>query len=98
MANLAHSLLLVEINEVDRELHEEGMNGFAGYDPQTLPRLQPLVFEQSDAALGAGIGGVRRVGKHGVAGEIANEDQVVIRGPSAASPLRRRNRRLTTRD
>jgi hypothetical protein len=63
-------MLAVQINEVDGELHSEGVDGLTGDDPQALPWRKPLAAKQAFPALGAFIGDFRTSGKHSLAREV----------------------------
>ncbi|HVJ07460.1 MAG TPA: hypothetical protein VM554_03695 [Acidisarcina sp.] len=67
-----YPLVAIEIDEVDREAHCEGMYGFAGDDPQTLTREETLAPQQALSTLCAAIGYDYTAGKFGVTGDIAD--------------------------
>jgi len=69
-AQLPDSILAVQIDEVDRELHEEGVHGFTGEDPQTLTGREPRAPQQALTAPGAAVGDFQAGGKHRVASEV----------------------------
>ena len=73
MPHLANFPLLVEVDQVDRKLHEERMNRFAGDDPQTVAGFQAFVFEQADTPLFTGVRDFHGRAQHGVAGLIPHE-------------------------
>jgi hypothetical protein len=66
------AVLAIEIDQVEREFHEEHVHGFAGHDPEAVTIVEPVMFEQSGAALGAGFGGSNKIADHGSAGGIAH--------------------------
>ena len=74
MPYFAHTLISVKVHEIDRELHEEGMNRLAGGDPQSFTWRETVMLEQAGTALGAGVGHFRPGGQHGIAGLIADAD------------------------
>ena len=72
--HLANFPMLVEVDEVDRELHEERMDRFTRHDPQTGAGVQPCVLEQPDTALLTGVRDFHGFAKDGVAGLIPHQD------------------------
>jgi hypothetical protein len=65
----------INIDEIDRKFHEEGMDRLAGDDPETLARRQASATEQ---ALVSGFWAVSHVGAAGefrLAGEIGNSQE-----------------------
>ena len=64
VAYFANFPSLVQIDQVDRKLHEERMHRLAGNDPQAGPVVQPFMFEQTGATLGTGIGYVDGLAQH----------------------------------
>ena len=73
MPHLAHLPLLVEVDQVDRKLHEERMDRFAGNDPQAFAGLQPLMLQQADPPLLAGIRNIDGLTQNGVAGLVPHQ-------------------------
>jgi hypothetical protein len=73
MTDLAHLPIPIQVNQIDGELHEEAVHGFARDNPEALAWVQTVVLEQSCAPLFAGIGDVSRVCQDGVAGLVAND-------------------------
>ena len=73
MPHFANFPLLVEVNQVDRKLHEKSMDGLAGHDPQTGAWLQPFMLEQADTALFAGIRDLHSFAEDGIAGMIPHQ-------------------------
>ena len=71
---LADALLLIQVDQIDRKPHEEGVDGFAGDDPESVAGVELLVTEESDVALGAGIGYGSGAGEDGIPREVADED------------------------
>ena len=61
---------LVEVDQVYRKLHKEGVNRFAGDDPQTIARFQPYVLQEAGTSLGAGVRDVNGIPQDGVSGLI----------------------------
>lgn len=55
MPYLANFPLLVEVDQVDRKLHEKRVDRFARADPEAPTRFQPLVLKQADAPLLTGV-------------------------------------------
>ena len=74
MAHLADALLLIEVNKVDGELHEEGVDRFTRRNPKAFASAELGLFQQARAALGAAIGYVCRGSECGVAGLVADTD------------------------
>ena len=70
MPHLANLPLLVEVDQVDRKLHEKRMDRFARHDPQARAGLQPFVLEQADTTSFAGIRKFYRVTQDGVAARL----------------------------
>lgn len=70
--DLFHSYVAVQVNEIDGELHAEGVYSFAGEDPQTFSGPKPLTAQQTLSALRAVIRHFRAMGKLGVAGEVGD--------------------------
>ena len=65
--NLAHHVLLIDVNEVDRELHEESVDAFAGNDPETFSGAELFVFQEADRSLLTGLGFVNGIADHNAA-------------------------------
>ena len=63
----------IQINQVDRKLHEKGVHRFAGDDPQALARLQPFVFQQAGPPFRAGIRHVSSLSQNGLAGLVPHQ-------------------------
>jgi hypothetical protein len=70
MPDFFHSLVPVQINQVDRELHAEGMNRFAGNDPQSFSGGEHLATQQTLSTLGAVIGHVYTMRKFSLPSQI----------------------------
>ncbi len=60
MTNFAHGLIFIQVKNVDAELHEETVDGFAGYDPKAFAFGQGRVLEQPCAPGFAGVSDRRR--------------------------------------
>jgi hypothetical protein len=58
---------LVDVDQVDRKLHEERMDRFTRADPQSLTRFQPFAPEQAGAPRGAGIRRIDGMAQDGIA-------------------------------
>ena len=74
MPHLADFPMLVEVDEVDRKLHEKRMDRFTRHDPQTGAGFQSCVAEQPDTALLTGVRNIHGFTKDGVAGFIPYQD------------------------
>ena len=72
MSHLANPEALIQVDEVDGEFHEKGVDRFARNNPQTFARGQALVVEQPDPPFGAGVGLFGAVGQQRLAGLIAD--------------------------
>ena len=55
MTYLSDPLPLIQVNQVDRKFHEEGVYRFARSNPQPFPRLQSFARDKPSTPLGAGI-------------------------------------------
>jgi len=75
MAHFADAALLVDEDEVDRELHEEGVNRQAGDDPEAFAFLETGMLEQTDVALTAGVGDRDGIAQQGAAGLVTHVDE-----------------------
>ena len=64
----ADYLFFVDVDKIEREFHEEGVDAFAGDDPQAFTCSQFGVFQETRRALLAGIGYVYVVAEDGAAG------------------------------
>ena len=53
--SFAYDVLPVEIDQIEGELHKEGMNALARCDPEPFSDTQMGVFQQSGSALRAGV-------------------------------------------
>src|SRR5579863_2204948 len=82
-AHFLDLLLPVEIDHVDRELHEKAVNRLARHDPQPVTRFEVRVFKKARAPLGAGVGDLRPFGQDDVPCKIAHlnfQIPVIARG------------------
>jgi serine/threonine protein kinase len=73
MPHFPDFLLFVEVHQVYRKLHEEGVDRFAGDNPQAFAGVQPLVLEQAGPPFFAGIRHIRSFGENGTAGMIPHQ-------------------------
>ena len=73
MPHLAHLTLLIQVHQIDRELHEERVDRFTGHNPQSRAGLQAGMLQQSDPAFLAGVGNVNGITQKGVAGLVPYE-------------------------
>ena len=64
---------LVDVDQVDRKLHEERMDRFTRADPQPLARLQPFAPQQAGTPRGAGIRHIDGMAQNGIAGLIPHQ-------------------------
>ena len=71
-------MLTVEINQVDREVHEECVYGFAGNDPKPGPLVEFAVLQKTRSAL-------RTVSEISIS--LPMEVPRVVSGPGISSPL-----------
>jgi hypothetical protein len=78
-SQLFDSLPAVNVNEVDGELHPEGVDRFAGHDPKASAWRQALAPEEALASFGTRVGLLEAGGEHGFAGEVCHA-QKVFRG------------------
>lgn len=85
--HLFHSILAVDVNQIDREAHAKGMHGFTGNDPETFSRIEAVAPQQAFAALGAAVGHFHPFGKHRLAGEIRYLQPDSGLSPAAAGEL-----------
>lgn len=85
--DLFHSQFAVKVNEVDGELHAEGVDGFAGPDPQAFSRPEFLASQQTLPALRAVIRNLHGMGEHRLAGEVRDPETKIgfcLAAPSEA--------------
>ena len=68
--DLSYPQVAIEVNEIDRKLHAEGVHSSAGEDPQACPPGQGTAAEQSFSARRAPVGYVYVPGKFRLASEI----------------------------
>ena len=73
MPYLAHLALLIQVHQVDRELHEERVDGLTGYNPQSRTGLELRMLQQADTTLLAGVGNFDGSTQKGVAGLVPYE-------------------------
>jgi len=71
--HFAHTPLLIDVNHIDGEPHEEGMDGFTGNDPQARAFGQTGMFEKAGAPLGAGVRLFDGIAQLGISGGIADD-------------------------
>ena len=74
MAYFPDLVLAVQVYQVNRELHKEGVDGLAGLNPQSFARSKPGVFEQAGPPLGARIGDIASFRQNGGACFISYQD------------------------
>lgn len=72
LTDLDDAVFAIEIDEIDGELHGEGVDGFAGDDPEALAGAQAGAAEQAFAAARGGAGKFYVVANLGVAGGVAD--------------------------
>ena len=48
--DLYHSMTTIEIDQIDGKAHPEGVNRFAGNDPETFPLIQAFTPQKTPAA------------------------------------------------
>lgn len=87
-------LLAVKIDEVDRKAHPEGVHGFAWNDPQSLSGGEAIASKQPLVALRAAVCHFHTGGNDGVACQIANSNERILRG---STPGRERSPQLRDR-
>src|SRR3981081_3607458 len=68
--DLLYFLLAVEIDEVDRELHVEGVDGLTGNDPKTFSGGKFASSQQASSARCAIVGNLHAISELGLPGEI----------------------------
>ncbi len=74
-ANLYDAPIAIKINEVERDLHSEGMYGFAGDDPEPFAWLQIAAAEEPFIAAGSGIGDLDRTADFSLTSAVANAQE-----------------------
>lgn len=72
-----YSMFPVEIDEIDRKPHEEGVDSFAGNDPQSLSFAEPLSAKKSLGTLGPASCHLKLVGDLRVPGQISNRHSTI---------------------
>lgn len=72
MPDLPDALLPIQVDEIDRELHPEGMDAFARHNPQTFSRRKRLAIEKTSSALGTVVSYVSAIGQLGLPSKIGN--------------------------
>src|SRR5258705_8988902 len=82
--DLLYFFLTVEIDEVDRELHAEGVDGLTGNDPKTFSGRKVAASEQTFSARCAIVGNLQTISELGLPGEIHNFHPGVWLGMAAA--------------
>jgi hypothetical protein len=55
-ADLYYAVLPVQIDEVERELHGEGVDSLAGYDPEAFAGAEAGAAKEALVAAGGGVG------------------------------------------
>ena len=92
-SNFFHFVFAIEINQVNRETHEESVDRFAGNNPKTFARTEPISAEQSFGALRSTGGNFQLSGQHRPARGIRHLETIahiseVLRGsrPAALNP------------
>jgi hypothetical protein len=63
MSGLLHSLIAIQINEINREFHSEGMNTFARNDPEAFSRRKDLASQKTFSAFSALVSYIYAVGE-----------------------------------
>jgi hypothetical protein len=96
--HLANFPMPVEVDQVDRKLHEKRMDRFTRHDPQTGAGIQPCIFEQPDTALLTGVRDFDGFTKNGMAGLIPYEDFQFRRLSQGEGGLRRSGHEIQRRD
>ena len=64
--------MLIDEDQIDGELHEEGVNRKARNDPQTFAGIEALMLQEADVAFVTGIGHGNGVTQHCAASFVAN--------------------------
>ena len=72
LARLADLLFLVDINQIDGELHEEGMDRFARLDPQPFPGRKTGMLEQAGTPFLTRVRNIHSLAENGIAGQVAH--------------------------
>ncbi len=67
-------MFAIDVHQVDGELHKEGVDRFAGDDPETGAGLEMGMLQQAGAALLTGVGEVDGVAEYGTASLIARQN------------------------
>jgi hypothetical protein len=61
MPDLFHSLIAIQVDKINRKLHPNGMDGFAGDDPQTFAGSESRSTQQTFSARSSIVGHVDAV-------------------------------------
>jgi len=89
----ADSVVAIDVNEIDGELHEEGMNGFAGNDPEASAGFEAHSAEKAPVALRPAVCDFERSRERCAAGAIQDLHWVFLgersRMDARASRIRR---------
>ena len=92
-AYLADSVVAIDVNEIDGELHEEGMNGLAGDDPEASAGFEAHSAEKAPVALRPAVCDFERSRERCAAGAIQDLHWVFLgersRMDARASRIRR---------
>jgi hypothetical protein len=86
-ANLHDSICAIKKDEIDAKSHPEGMDCFAGNDPEPFASCETVTAKQPFAAIAAVTGELYTVSKLRLPGKIANVD-VDLRRSGASFPTR----------
>jgi hypothetical protein len=70
--DLPDTLLPIQVDEIDRELHSEGMYTFARNDPQTFSRRKRLTIEKTSSSFRAVVSYTCAVGQFRLSSKIGN--------------------------
>jgi hypothetical protein len=84
-ADFYYSVTAVQIDEVDWELHAEGVHGFTGEYPQTFARRKPLAPQQTLSTLCAFVGDFHVAGEQRLASEVRDPQARVGSCPAVLS-------------
>lgn len=70
--NLFNHFFAIDINKIERKLHEERVDAFTWDNPQTLVFAKALVLQKTDRTFGAGFSGVDGIADDSAARYVAN--------------------------
>lgn len=69
-----HAFVAVDVDEIDRKLHEKGVYRFTGNDPEAGARRKVSASQQAFVACGTVIGKLGTTGELGLTGKIGDSE------------------------